>query len=304
MKKKTLTSQYDEEYLQMKVDDLRQGLDSLARVNAGAQPDIDEIRNSLESIGKQSLERVRWNLYQLSYRHYIRICPPEELLGIFLGIKSRTYRLDRPNKEIWNEEKLRSIETLIGAQPTEPTLRVEIETLARAIDECGFRFTRDNELKSELHGDSLRWTIFAFFLLLITLSFFAIYHVGPDSQWEELPIILFGVNGGLLSATLQQRRERMYRHTMSTAKAELLFRAVFGAIAAIVVTMLLELRVIDFPFLHVGNSTAFPASALYIVGFASGFTERLFVGAMEKVYPKRSGTTRGQDKKQAQQTDQ
>jgi hypothetical protein len=303
--KKTLTDQYDEEYLQMKLVDLRQKLDSLARTNASVQPEIDEIRSNLENIRTEVVKRVRWNLYQISLRRYLRICPSEELLSAFLGISSRVYRLDVPNKQIWDQGRLKSIEQQIVDGPQDARLRLEIEALAKAIDECGFRFTRDNDLKSEVHRNSLYCTVAAFLVLLAVLFWVSIRQIDPESQWQELPILLFGVNGGLLSATLQQRRERMYRHTMSTVKAELLFRAVCGAIAAVIVTMLLELRIVDFPFLHSGNLSSFPVTVLYIVGFASGFTERLFIGAMEKVYPKRSGSEgKGQEKKQGQQAAQ
>jgi len=303
--KKTLTDQFDEEYLQMKLVDLQQKLDSLARANASIQPEIDEIRCNLESIQTEVAKRPQWNLYQISLRHYLRICPSEELLSAFLGIRSRGYRLDLPNKQIWDQERLKSIERQIVEGPQDIRLRLEIEAFAKAIDECGFRYTRDNELKSEVHRNSLYCTVAAFLLLLVVLFWFSIRQIDPDSLWQKLPVLLFGVNGGLLSATLQQRRERMYRHNMSTVKAELLFRAVCGAIAAVVVTMLLELRIVDFPFLHSGNLSGFPVTALYIVGFASGFTERLFIGAMDKVYPKRSGNEgKGQEKKLGQQASQ
>jgi hypothetical protein len=298
--KQTLTSQYDEEYLGMKVADLRQKLDSLG-VNASVQPEIDAIRSSLNRAETEPVSRVRWNFYQLSYRHYIRICPPEELLGAFLGIRSRAYRLDKPNKEIWNPKKLDSIEDRIVNQSQSSQVRVEIEALAKAIDEGGFRFTRDNDLKSELDRLALNWNVFVFLLILAVLGLFSIRHIDAQSPWEKIPILLFGVSGGLLSATLQQRRERMFRHTMPTAKVQLRFRAVFGAIAAIMVNMFLELRIIDFPFLHAGTTEAsgFPISALYIVGFVSGFTERIFFAAIEKVSSVRSeNKVRDPEKKQ------
>jgi hypothetical protein len=299
--KKTLTSQHDDDYLQAKLGDLRRGLDSLARVNASVQPEIDEIRGDLDRIQTETVGRVRWILYQLSHRHYLRICPNEELLGAFLGLKARAYRLDKPNKEIWNQAKLDSIEALIVNRPQDPQLRGEIEAFARAIDECGFRYTRDNELKSELDRLALRWNIYVFVAVLLVLGLFAFINVDTQSPWEKIPILLFGVSGGLLSATLQQRRERMYRHEMPTARVQLLFRAVFGAIAAVIVNMFLELRIVDFPVLRAGTGTTsgFPISALYIVGFVSDFTERIFFGAIERISSMRSGTeVRAQGKNQ------
>jgi hypothetical protein len=298
--KQTLTSQYDGEYLGMKIADLRQKLDSLWRTNASVQPEIAEIRQTLDRAETEAASRVRWNFYQLSYRHYTQICPPEELLGAFLGIRSRAYRLDKPNKEIWNSQKLDSIEAQIVNQSQSPQVRVEIEAFAKAIDEGGFRFTRDNDLKSELDRLALAWNVTVFLLILAVLGSFAIWHVDSQSPLEKIPILLFGVCGGLLSATLQQRRGRMYRHTMGTAKVRLLFRAVFGAIAANMVNIFIELRIIDFPVLRAGTGevSRFPIAALYIVGFVSGFTERLFFAAIEKVsFANSDSKTRDTEKK-------
>jgi hypothetical protein len=297
---KTLTSQYDNEYLAMKAGDLRQRLDSLARANATVQPEIAAIENTLDRMETEPVMRVRWALYQLSYRQYVRICPPEELLGAFLGLRSRTYRLDKPNKEIWDPKKLDSIENQIISHPHDPQLRVEIDALAKAIDECGFRYTRDNDLKSELDRLALGWNVFVFCVILAVLAVFSIGKIDAQSPLEKIPILLFGVSGGLLSATLQQRRDRMYRHDMPTARVQLLFRAVFGAIAAVIVNMFLELRIVDFPVFRAGTqvTSGFPISALYIVGFVSGFTERIFFGAIEKVAPAHSGNKgREQEKK-------
>jgi len=115
--------------------------------------------------------------------------------------------------------------------------------------------------------------------------------VDEQSSWEKIPIFLFGVSGGLLSATIQQRRTRMYRHEMPTAKVQLLFKAVFGSIAAIIVNLFLELRIIDFPFLHdkASQSLRLPLAALYIVAFVSGFSELLFFSALEKISLRRTG---------------
>lgn len=297
---KTLTSEYDDEYLAMKVADLRQKLDSLARGNAAAQLEIDPIKSSLDRINTEPVMRVRWALYQLSYRQYARICPADELLAVFLGLRSRTYRLDKPGKEIWDTKKLDSIQSQIANQPQSSQLRVEIDALAKAIDECGFRYTRDNDLKSELDRRALIWNVFVFLAILIVLGIFSLRQIDAQSPLEKIPILLFGVSGGLLSATLQQRRARMYRHVMATARVQLLFRAVFGAIAAVIVNMFLELRIVDFPVLRAGTqvTSGFPISALYIVGFVSGFSERIFFGTIEKVAPAQSGVKgREQEKK-------
>ena len=63
-----------------------------------------------------------------------------------------------------------------------------------------------------------------------------------------------------------------------------------GAFAAGIVTLFLQLRIVDFPVLHVGSEDGafLTSSAQYIVAFASGFAERLFFRSVEKPAPKRS----------------
>ena len=68
----------------------------------------------------------------------------------------------------------------------------------------------------------------------------------------------------------------------------LLFRAVFGAVLALIVTLFIRLRVIDFPYLHTGaaDATPFAPAALYVFAFASGFAETMFFRAAEKLVRK------------------
>jgi len=49
--------------------------------------------------------------------------------------------------------------------------------------------------------------------------------------------------------------------------------------------LFLQLRVIDFPYLHTGDpsSTPYAPAALFVFAFASGFAEQLFFGALEKM---------------------
>jgi hypothetical protein len=65
---------------------------------------------------------------------------------------------------------------------------------------------------------------------------------------------------------------------------------VLGAFAAGIVTLFLQLRIVDFPVLHVGaeDGAFLTSGAQYIVAFASGFAERIFFRSTEKAAPKRS----------------
>ena len=143
--KRDLVAEYDEEYLEMKVSDLRNKLEALARANYGSQLEIKEIQNSLNPIKAGDI-RTKRSIYQLAYRRYILICPDDELLSVILELKSRLDHLDRNGDEIWSPRKLEAIEHSIRAHDGNGHLRVEVEALAKAIDEGRFRHAAGRRL--------------------------------------------------------------------------------------------------------------------------------------------------------------
>src|ERR1700741_764858 len=287
--KRDLVAEYDEEYLEMKTSDLRNKLDALSRSNFGPQSEIKEIQNSLNPI-KAGDVRTKRSIYQLAYRRYILICPDDELLRIILELKSRLYHLDRNGEEIWSPRKLEAIEHAVRLHEGGNHLRVESETLAKAIDEGRFRMRRDDDLRRDFLVFAFRANVILFLVLLCVLGIFVILKVDIHSQWRKLPVLLFGACGGMLSATMQYRRQRISPGDLRIEPIQLFFRSVLGAFAAGIVTLFLQLRIVDFPVLHVGaeDGAFLTSSAQYIVAFDSGFAERLFFRAIEKPAPKRA----------------
>ena len=289
--KRDLVAEYDEEYLEMKTNDLRNKLDALSRSNFGPQSEIKEIQNSLNPI-KAGDVRTKRSIYQLAYRRYILICPDDELLSIILELKSRLYHLDRNGEEIWSPRKLEAIEHAVRLHEGGNHLRVEIETLAKAIDEGRFRMRRDDDLRRDFLVFAFRANVILFLILLCVLGIFVILRVDIHSQWRKLPVLLFGACGGMLSATMQYRRQRISPGDLRIEPIQLFFRSVLGAFAAGIVTLFLQLRIVDFPVLHVGveDGTSLTSGAQYIVAFASGFAERIFFRSTERISSKRSET--------------
>ena len=289
--KRDLVAEYDEEYLEMKTNDLRNKLDALSRSNFGPQSEIKEIQNSLNPI-KGGDVRTKRSIYQLAYRRYILICPDDELLSIILELKSRLYHLDRNGEEIWSPRKLEAIEHAVRLHEGGNHLRVEIETLAKAIDEGRFRMRRDDDLRRDFLVFAFRANLILFLILLCVLGIFVILKVDIHSQWRKLPVLLFGACGGMLSATMQYRRQRISPGDLRIEPIQLFFRSVLGAFAAGIVTLFLQLRIVDFPVLHVGveDGTSLTSGAQYIVAFASGFAERIFFRSTERISSKRSET--------------
>jgi hypothetical protein len=289
--KRDLVAEYDEEYLEMKVSDLRNKLDALSRSNFGRQSEVKEIQNTLNPI-KAGDVRTKRSIYQLAYRRYILICPDDELLSIILELKSRLYHLDRNGEEIWSPRKLEAIEHAVRLHEGSNHLRVEIETLAKAIDEGRFRMRRDDDLRRDFLVFAFRANLILFLILLCVLGIFVILKVDIHSQWRKLPVLLFGACGGMLSATMQYRRQRISPGDLRIEPIQLFFRSVLGAFAAGIVTLFLQLRIVDFPVLHVGveDGTSLTSGAQYIVAFASGFAERIFFRSTERISSKRSET--------------
>src|ERR1700741_2451229 len=287
--KRDLVAEYDEEYLEMKTSDLRNKLDALSRSNFGPQSEIKEIQNSLNPI-KAGDVRTKRSIYQLAYRRYILICPDDELLSIILELKSRLYHLDRNGEEIWSPRKLEAIEDAVRLHEGSNPRRVEIETLAKPIDEGRFRRRRDDDLRRDFLVFAFRANLILFVGLLCVLGLFVILNVDVHSQWRKLPVLLFGACGGMLSATMQYRRQRISPGDLRIEPVQLFFRSVLGAFAAGIVTLFLQLRIVDFPVLHVGveDGTSLTSGAQYIVAFASGFAERIFFRSTERISSRRT----------------
>jgi hypothetical protein len=278
-----LEERFSQEYLDLKCTYLQ---DKILALGQSAKLEIvQQIQSHLTAAHEETNLRKKADLCELAYEVYISVASGDDLLNIFLGLRARTYRLDRPSREIWLRQKLDDLEKEIRQGNVTAGLRSEVESLAKAIYECGFRYTRDKELKSELLRFALKVDIVAYLIVIILFVMFGIMAVAPESPFQVILIGSFGVSGGLLSATLQLRQRRFYRHYLKTELVGLFFRAVFGAVAAVIVIMFLRLRFIDFPFLHTssGDVSSIPPTALYVIGFASGFTDRIFFGAIGKV---------------------
>jgi hypothetical protein len=287
--RRDLVAEYDEEYLEMKISDLRNKLDALSRSNFGPQSEIKEIQNSLNPIKAGDI-RTKRSIYQLAYRRYILICPDDELLSIILELKSQLYHLDKNGEEIWSPRKLEALEHAIRAHDGSGHLRIEIETLAKAIDEGRFRVRRDEDLRRDVLVFAFSSNLILFLVLLCVLGLFVILKVDIYSQWRKVPVLLFGACGGMLSATMQYRRQRISPGELRIEPVQLFFRSVLGAFAAGIVTLFLQLRIVDFPALHPGmeDGAFLTPGAQYIVAFASGFAERIFFRSTERIFPKLS----------------
>ena len=298
--KRDLVAEYDEEYLEMKISDLRNKLDVLTRQNFAPQYEVKEIHKSLNAAKALDIRGKR-AAYQLAFRRYILICPEDELLSIVLELRCRLNNLDRTGDDTWDPRKLDAIEQAVRTHSGNGNLRTEIETLAKSIDEGRFRLRRDEDLRRDFLVFAFKSNLALFLVLLCVLGIFVTLKVDMHSQWRKLPVLLFGACGGMLSATMQYRRQRVSPGDLRIEPIQLFFRSVLGAFVAGIVTLFLQLRIVDFPVLHAGldDGSSLTSAAQYIVAFASGFAERLFFRPME-----RSPARRAEPQATAQQATQ
>jgi hypothetical protein len=258
----------------------------LLRQATKAPPEIiHQIETHLNAISQEQNLLGRWGHYALAYEGYIAAASGDDLLGVMLTLRSCSRVLDQPSQEIWSREKLEQLEGDVRQGIITPALREEIASLARAIYDSGFRNTRDTELRSKLVRMALSLNVFFCVLVIVLLLIFQIKYLAADSPWHSLLIGCLGASGGLLSATIRLRRLQLNREDLQNGQAVLLFRAAFGAIAAIIATLFVQLRVIDFPFLHPDGAATTPVApmALYVLGFATGCGEAILFRALEKV---------------------
>jgi len=123
------------------------------------------------------------------------------------------------------------------------------------------------------------------------LLFFQLKHIGPESAWHTLLIGCLGASGASLHAALQLYQSHLEVDDLKMEPAMLLFRAVLGAVFALIVTLFLRLRVIDFPYLHTGpaDTTPYAPAALYVFAFVSGFAEPMLFAALNKLVRRGAG---------------
>jgi hypothetical protein len=264
---------------------LRDKIKLLRQGSKAPQEMLHQIENHLNAISQEPSLMGQWNHYELAYEEFISAGSFEDLLGVVLNLRSCAQALDPPNQEIWSKQKLEQIEEDVRRGTANGAVREEIASLARAIYERGFRFVRDSSLRSRVMRTALLLNV-AFSLLAITLLwFFQLKQIGSNSAWQTALVGCLGASGALLRATIQLRQVQLDLDDLRIEPVVLLFRAAFGAIFAIIVTLFLQLRVIDFPYLHTGaaDSTPFAPAALYVFAFASGFAEQMFFGTIERI---------------------
>jgi hypothetical protein len=286
----TLDQNFSQLNLTSRAQLLRDKIKALRQTNRAPQETLHQIENHLNAISQERNLMGQWSHYELAYEGFIFAASLEDLVGVVLNLRSCTQVLDLPSQEIWSKQKLGQIELDVRSGHVNGTTREEISSLARSIYDCGFRFVRNSDLKSRVMRSALFLNVFFSLVIIVLLVLFQLGQIPSTSAWQTLLISCLGASGALLRATIRFRQIRLDPDDLRIEPLFLLFRAAFGAILAIVVTLFLQLRVVDFPYLHTGpsDSTPFAPTALYVFAFASGFAEQSLFAALEKFGRKRA----------------
>jgi hypothetical protein len=275
---------------------LRDKIKLLRQSTRASQETLHQIETHLTAISQEPNLMKQWNHYELAYEGFIAAGTAEDLLSVMLSLRTRTHILDPESQEIWSKNKLDDLEQDVRKGTITGTVREEIAALARAVYECGFRFVRESDLKSRITRTVLSLNVAFSILVIGLLWFFQLKHVEPASAWQIALIGCLGASGAILRATVQMRKSQPSPDDLPIEPLAILFRGAFGAILAIVVTLFLQLRVVDFPYLHIGaaDSTPFAPAALYVFAFASGLAEQVVFGAIERT-ARKQGNVKVQD---------
>jgi hypothetical protein len=286
----TLDQNFSQLNLISKAQLLRDKIKALRQGNRAPQETLHQIENHLNAISQERNLMGQWSHYELAYEGFISAASLEDLLGVILNLRACSMVLDPASQEIWTRQRLDEIELAVRSGHVNTATREEISALARSIYDSGFRFVRNADLKARV----MRTVLFLnFSLCVVTIGLLVLFQLGQipsTSASQTLVIACLGASGALLRATIRFRQGVLDPDDLRLEPAFLVFRAAFGAILAIIITLFLQLRVIDFPYLHTGpsDSTPFAPTALYVFGFASGFIEQSFFSALEKLARKHS----------------
>jgi hypothetical protein len=264
---------------------LRQKIKTLRQSSKVSQEVILHIENHLNAISQEPNLMKQWSHYELAYEGFISAGSPDDLLGVVLSLRSRSELLDSKSQEIWSREKLGEIEDEVRKGTTNGTVREEIASWARAIYESGFRFVRSSGLQSSVLKKAILLNALTSVASIALLLVFQLKHIGPESAWHTLLIGCLGASGASLHAAIQLYQSHLEVDDLKLEPAMLIFRAVLGAVFALIVTLFLRLRVIDFPYLHTGpaDSTPYAPTALYVFAFVSGFAEPMLFAMLNKL---------------------
>jgi len=264
---------------------LRDKIKLLRQSSKAPQETLHQIDTHLNAIAQEPNLIRQWNHYELAYEGFIATAGHDDLLGVLLTLRARAQILDAPAQEMWSKPKLEQLEEQVRAGTVNGTVREEIASLARAIFERGLRFVRNSSLRARVLKTAIFLNVALFLAVITLLWYFQLKQIPSDSAWQTPLIASLGACGALLRATIQLRQSQWEMEDLRLQPAVLLFRAAFGAVLALAVTLFLRLRVIDFPYLHTGapDETPLAPAALYIFAFLAGFAEHSIFTALERL---------------------
>jgi hypothetical protein len=279
-----LKPSYEQLNLSSKCQFLRDRIKLLRQAGRGGGETVHQIESHLNAITQENNPIGQWNSYELAYEGYIPLAEQEDLLGLILDLRSRVDVLDEANQEVWTGPKLAQMEQDVRRGHADSNLRVEIASLARAIHECGVRKRHDIEIRSRLVRRALYLAAFLCVLVICSLLAVEIRKVAPDSPWQLTITAAFGGIGALVMAGARLRQRHLVGNNLEADQASLLFQGAFGALLAVVVALVLQLRIIDFPSLHLDHSerSLLSPAAFYVFGFASGLAEEAIFNLFDR----------------------
>lgn len=215
------------------------------------------------------------------------------LYPTWIRLRASLYRFDKQRREAWTEDMTRLLPADPDADPGEvPRQRLQLLTLE--LQESAARY---NRLAKERAGVIRRVNILGAWIvavgivgvvLAITLSTTA---PQPSKLFLSLLATVFaGGIGAVISRLRTIRRERVRSEFSTTLMRDMVSRVCLGATAALFVASVLLSGFLRLPIPD--DATTALVTTLVTLGFASGFSDRLFSATLERVIGERAPKTR------------
>lgn len=209
-----------------------------------------------------------WLTFHELYQNLLWLQSPPELLQQWITLSDRVRRIDKAERGTWDDEHLKGINAEVEAALKDDTqsarARAELRTLRKFLDD-----RTDSALwQTHAFNEGLVVAIVLLVVLLGALSALLYDHNGQTSV-ALLPTICASMLGGTLSTLLALRDRELQGPPLARTYW---LRPVIAAAAGLIFWLIQRVDTIN----------VVPIAS-YVLAIAFGFSERLFVSALQKI---------------------
>ena len=259
---------------------------------------LDEVQRRLEeaeNLARKAADDGSGNTDELTNKCLVVVHEVEAELCLFkpaallyptwTRLQGSLYRFEQGRRDAWKEDMARLIQADVD-QPPSDTLRWRLRQLTLELHESAGRYNRLTEERAGVARKIIKLgvTLLCIFVLLVIGCLTLSTRPAPSAVSTALSlvaVVLSGGAGGVFSRIRTLRYERTRDEFTSILKWDMRLRACIGSSAALVVGAALLsgwLRVLSLPDEGIARVALF-----VVLGFAAGFSDRLFIAMLSSV---------------------